>query len=205
MKKKFWNQRKHSPLLQISICYDLPKQIIGMVVVRRWFARGVLWPERFKYIVLIWFFFFLILLQARLGIVVAWNAAERSCSALSTRTAWNQEHYQFWKPRIVQLCTVRANTDRPLAISTTFIYQGMQTGIKTVAIFSPLIRVPKESKRRFSQELHILLFQTTKCLDSKNDNKQRKADNLQWTVVFKNVSTRLSLKLVIKINNWNRN
>lgn len=29
-----------------------------MVVVRRWFARGVLWPERFKYIVLIWFFFF---------------------------------------------------------------------------------------------------------------------------------------------------
>ena len=69
------------------------------------------------------------------------------------------------------LCTVAATTDLPLALGMTFIYQGMQTGIKIVTVIAAVIHVPQERKTLFSQELNILLFQITKSLDSATDNK----------------------------------
>lgn len=78
---------------------------------------------------------------------------------------------------MLRLWPVVATTDRPLAVGMTFIYQGMQTGIKIVTVIAALIHVSQDN---VSQELNISLFQITKCLDSATDNKQRKVG--QFTV-----------------------
>ena len=106
-----------------------------------------------------------------MGSYITWNATKRSCLALSTGTAINQLNYHLTLPGTVMLWPVAANTDRPLAEGTTFIYQGMQTGIKIVTVFSTLIHVSQERTTTFSQEIIILMFQITKCLDSATDNK----------------------------------